>query len=107
MSKPRLRGYRLTEVKVARKGNLYCIGTLHKETSQKDFGPIPLLSTREYDTTLAGHPAKAREWVAEIWDGETVLFLGAEEKGRYWLVGYQDVFGYLEIGKVIFLNPMG
>jgi hypothetical protein len=63
----------MKEEKVARKGNLYCIGKLHKETSQGfrgDFGPIPLLSTREHDTTLAGYPAKAREWIAEIWDGE-------------------------------------
>jgi hypothetical protein len=77
----------MKEEKVARKGNLYCIGKLHKETGQEDFGPILLLSTREYDTALAGHPAKAREWIAEIWDGEAVLFLGAEEKGQYWLVG--------------------
>ena len=112
MKKPRLRDSRpmdtrkMKEEKVPRKGKLYCVGKLHKETSQEDFGPIPLLSTREHDTTLAGHPAKAREWIAEIWDGEAILFLGAKEKGRYWLVGYQDMFGYLEIGKIIFLNPM-
>lgn len=111
MKKPRPRGPRPTditrmkEVKVARKGGLYCVGKRYEQVSRKDLGPIHLLSTRERDSTWEGIPAKTRERIAEIWDGEVILFLGSEEKGRYWLVGYQDMFGYLEIGKVIFFDP--